>query len=398
MNAPIYFDYLSTTPVDPRVAEAMGRCLTMDGTFGNPHRARTATAGRRRWPWRARAQQVAGLIGADLREIVWTSGATEADNLAIKGVVDAARPRALPARTCSPRRSSTRRCSTAGGAGGRCGVRDRLAPDADGLVIAQAVDEALRPETCLVSIMHANNEIGTVNDIAAIAAWCRAPGCLLHVDAAQSAGKMPVDVRARRGSYVPVGAQVLRAERHRGAVPCAAVPARRCWADARRRARARLPSGTLPTHQIVGMGWRRRSPARNWRTSPGACARCATRCGRELAQIDGVTLNGHRESARLPGALNISVAGVEGEALLLSLSDFALSTGSACTSASLEPSYVLRALGLPDALAHSSLRISLGRFTARRTWRASSSDCARWYPPCAVKMPPDFSLRCLRAV
>jgi cysteine desulfurase len=230
--------------------------------------------------------------------------------------------------------------------------------------------------------MHANNEIGTVNDIAAIARVVRAPGCLLHVDAAQSAGKLPIDVRALDVDLLSdVGAQVLRPEGHRGAVR-ATHPARRCG---RRCTAAGTSAATAPAPcprtRSSAWGWRRRSPARNSRTESRRLTRAARRnCGRPVAQTDGVTLNGHREE-RLPGALNISVADVEGEALLLSLSEFALSTGSACTSASLEPSYVLRALGLPDALAHSSLRISLGRFTARRTWRALSSDCARWCRP-----------------
>ena len=365
MTHPVYLDYLSTTPVDPRVAEAMGRCLTLDGTFGNP------ASRSHRFGWEAEMaveaarRDVASLIGADLREIVWTSGATESDNLAIKGVVEAVR---------------------AGGAGGTHVVTSKiehkavldtvaaleaaglteatyLAPDGEGLITPDSVRAGLRPDTCLVSIMHANNEIGTVNDIAAIAEVTHEGGALLHVDAAQSVGKIPVDVRALDVDLMSLSAHKFYGPKGMGALFVRRHPRPRLMAQIHGGGHERgYRSGTLATHQIVGMGTAAAIATAELQKEGQRLASLRDALWAALASIHGVTLNGH-PSERLPGALNVSVADVEGEALLLSLSDFALSTGSACTSASLEPSYVLRALGLPDALAHSSLRISIGRFT-----------------------------------
>lgn len=368
MNRAVYLDYLATTPVDPRVAEVMGNCLTLDGTFGN------AASRSHRFGWEAEAavenarRQVASLIGADLREIVWTSGATEADNLAVKGVVEAARSAGSQRPHVVTSRIEHKAVLDAAAALESSGLAEVtwLDPDGDGRVSADSVRDALRADTCLVSIMHANNEIGTVNDIAAIAAVTRAAGVPLHVDAAQSAGKIPVDVNAldvdlmslsAHKFYGPKGVGVLFVRRH----PRPPLEAQIHGGGHERGYR----SGTLATHQAVGMGLAAEL-AQNELSAETARLR-ALRCSlwARLAQHAGVTLNGHPHE-RLPGALNFSVAGVEGEALLLSLSDFALSTGSACTSASLEPSYVLRAIGLPDALAHSSLRVSLGRFTTEQ--------------------------------
>ena len=367
MNRPVYFDYLATTPVDPRVAEAMARCLTLDGTFGNP------ASRSHRFGWEAEMavenarQQVAALIGADLREIVWTSGATEADNLALKGVVAAARaaqgatPHLL---TASIEHKAVLDAAQALEEDGLAAVT-RLPPGPDGRIDAEAVREALRPDTCLVSIMHANNEIGTINDIAAIAAVTRAAGVPLHVDAAQSAGKIPLDVRAldidllslsAHKFYGPKGVGALYLRRH----PRPALRAQIHGGGHERGYR----SGTLATHQIVGMGLAAELAAAEREAEARRLSELRDGLWQQLAAVGGVTLNGDPRE-RLPGALNFSTADVEGESLLLSLSDFALSTGSACNSANIEPSFVLRALGLPDALAHSSLRLSLGRFSTR---------------------------------
>ncbi|WP_439101125.1 aminotransferase class V-fold PLP-dependent enzyme [Congregibacter sp.] len=360
----VYFDYLSTTPVDPAVAEAMARCLTRDGTFGNP------ASRSHRFGWEAEMavenarQQLATLINADLREIAWTSGATESDNLALKGVVEAARE----AGNASPHvvtsaiehkavLDSCRHLESQGVA------VSYLKPDEQGLITPDAVRDALQDSSCLVSVMHANNEIGTINDIAGIAAVCRAAGVPLHVDAAQSVGKIPVDVKALDVDLLSISAHKFYGPKGIGALyqrrsPRVAVAAQMHGGGHERGLRA----GTLPTHQIVGMG-QAAATAQESLTFEGArLTALREELWSTLSGIDGVTLNGH-PTQRLPGALNISVSGVEGEALLLSLPEFALSTGSACTSASLEPSYVLRALGLPDALAHSSLRVSLGRFS-----------------------------------
>jgi cysteine desulfurase len=368
---PVYLDYLSTTPVDPAVAEAMAGCLTLDGCFGNP------ASRSHRFGWEAEMavegarQELAALINADLREIVFTSGATEADNLAIKGVVEAVRNGAVArgeGMASAPHVITSRiehkavldSCAALEAHGVAVSY---LGPDASGLISAQQVADALRDETCLVSIMHANNEIGTVNDIAAIARVTRAAGVPLHVDAAQSVGKIPVDVRAldvdllsisAHKFYGPKGIGALY-RRRRDAVPVV----EQMHGGGHERG---MRSGTLPTHQIVGMGKAAELAAAGLAEEAQRLQSLRERLWDSLADLPGISLNGSAER-RLPGALNISVSGVEGEALLLSLPDFALSTGSACTSASLEPSYVLRALGLPDALAHSSLRVSLGRYS-----------------------------------
>lgn len=367
MPLPIYFDYLSTTPVDPAVAEAMGRCLTIDGNFGNP------ASRSHRFGWEAEMavegarQQVAALINADLREIIWTSGATEADNLAIKGVAAAARHRGVQAphvvTSAIEHKAVLDSCRALEAEGVQVTY---LAPDADGLVVPAAVAEALRPETCLVSVMHANNEIGTINDIAGIAAVCRPAGVPLHVDAAQSIGKIAVDVRALDVDLLSMSAHKFYGPKGIGALyrrrnPKIAVEPQIHGGGHEQG----LRSGTLPTHQIVGMGRAAEVAGEMLETEAARLGALRDRLWQGCAAVDGVTLNGHL-TRRLPGALNISVSDVEGEALLLSLPEFALSTGSACTSASLEPSFVLRALGLPDALAHSSLRVSLGRFTEDR--------------------------------
>ncbi|EAQ99493.1 aminotransferase class V-fold PLP-dependent enzyme [Congregibacter litoralis] len=364
MTKLVYFDYLSTTPVDPAVAEAMTRCLTMDGTFGNP------ASRSHRFGWEAEMavenarQQLASLINADLREIAWTSGATESDNLALKGVVEAAREagNATPHLVTSAIEhkavlDSARHLESQGVA------VTYLKPDGEGLITPDAVRGAIQDNSCLVSVMHANNEIGTTNDIAGIAAVCREVGVPLHVDAAQSVGKIPVDVKALDVDLLSISAHKFYGPKGIGALyqrrnPRVAVAAQMHGGGHERGLRA----GTLPTHQIVGMGQAAATAREALSAEVTRLTYLRERLWSSLSGVEGLTLNGH-PTQRLPGALNISVAGVEGEALLLSLPEFALSTGSACTSASLEPSYVLRSLGLPDALAHSSLRVSLGRFS-----------------------------------
>jgi len=361
---PVYLDYLSTTPVDPAVADAMARCLGPDGCFGNP------ASRSHRFGWEAEMavegarQQLAALINADLREIVFTSGATESDNLAIRGVVEAAvgieYSRAHIVTSSIEHKAVLDSCKALEMRGAAVTY---IEPDSEGLIPARQVTEALRDNTVLVSIMHANNEIGTVNDVAAIARATHEAGVPLHVDAAQSVGKLPVDVReldvdllsiSAHKFYGPKGIGALYRRRRDGVAL-----AEQIHGGGHERG---MRSGTLPTHQIVGMGRAAELADRGLAEEGARLAALRDRLWEALGDIPGIRLNGHRQQ-RLPGALNISVSDVEGEALLLSLPEFALSTGSACTSASLEPSYVLRALGLPDALAHSSLRVSLGRYT-----------------------------------
>ena len=361
MNS-VYLDYLSTTPLDAQVAAAMAECLTLDGTFGNP------ASRSHRYGWEAEMavetarQQLAALIGADVREIVFTSGATEADNLAIKGVAEAA----LEQRPVHIVTAATEHKAVLDS----CRALERrgvsvtyVPPDGQGLISPRAVAAALRPETCLVSVMHANNEIGTINDVAAIAEVAHAGGAPLHVDAAQSVGKIAVDVGALDVDLLSISAHKFYGPKGVGALYRRRRNPVQLEAQIHGGGHERgLRSGTLATHQIVGMGKAAQLAMATLADESARLCGLRRRLLAAIADIPGLRLNGHAER-RLPGALNISVADVDGEALLLSLPEFALSTGSACTSASLEPSHVLRALGLPDALAHSSLRISLGRFS-----------------------------------
>ena len=362
MRKPIYLDYLATTPVDPRVVEKMLQCLSMDGIFGN------AASRSHIYGWKAEEaveqarRQVADLIGADPREIVWTSGATESDNLAIKGVAQYHRERGRHLVTSRiEHKAVLDSCRYLEDEGFEVTY---LEPGADGLIAPQAVAAALRPDTILVSIMHANNELGTVNDIAAIGRVTRAAGVLFHCDAAQGAGKLPLDLGelevdlmslSAHKMYGPKGVGVLYVRRQ----PRVRLQAQMHGGDHERGMR----SGTLATHQVVGMGEAARLAAASLQEEIERLTDLRERFWAGISDLGDIQVNGHRQQ-RLPGALNVAVAGVDGEVLLMSLKDLALSTGSACTSASLEPSYVLRAIGLPDELAHSSLRFSFGRFTS----------------------------------
>ncbi|MEM1142193.1 MAG: aminotransferase class V-fold PLP-dependent enzyme [Pseudomonadota bacterium] len=367
MTRPIYLDYLSTTPVDPEVVEAMVKCLDHEGTFGNP------ASRSHRFGWEAdmavetARQQVAELINADIREIVWTSGATEADNLAVKGVIDAelgnsdseGSPHVVT--SAIEHKAVLDSCHALE----QRGIEVSYAPpDARGLVTSDAVAAAMRPNTRLVSVMHANNEIGTINDIAAIAEVAHDAGALLHVDAAQTIGKIPVDVQHLDADLVSMSAHKFYGPKGVGALYVRRRPGATLRAQIHGGGHERgMRAGTLATHQLVGMGQAAALAQRKLSSESERLRNLRDQLWDSVSSIDGVTLNGD-PSFRLPGALNISVARVDGEALMLALSEFALSTGSACTSESLEPSYVLRAIGLPDALAHSSLRISLGRYTS----------------------------------
>jgi len=361
MKQPIYLDYLATTPVDPRVAEKMVQCLTMEGNFGNPA-SRSHLYG-----WRAEEavenarRQVADLINADPREIVWTSGATEADNLAIKGVAHFHRERGRHIVTSRiEHKAVLDTCAHLEGEGFSVTY---LEPGRDGLIPPAAVADALGDETVLVSIMHANNEIGTINDIGAIGEITRAAGVLFHVDAAQSAGKIPIDLELLKVDLMSLSGHKMYGPKGVGALFVRRRPRVLLEAQMHGGGHERgMRSGTLATHQIVGMGEAARIAREEMAEEAQRLTALRERFWEGLQDLADVAINGH-PTQRLPGALNLSFGGVEGESLLMSLKDLAVSTGSACTSASLEPSYVLRALGLPDALAHSSIRFSFGRFT-----------------------------------
>ena len=360
MKKAVYLDYAATTPVDERVARKIGQCLVHDGNFGNPA-SKSHVYG-----WQAdeaveeARAQVARLINADPREIVWTSGATESDNLAIKGVAEGASRRHIVT-SAIEHKAVLDTCAHLEHRGFEVTY---LVPGPDGIVTPEQVGGALRPDTLLVSLMHANNEIGVINDVAAVAEVCRKAGVLMHVDAAQSAGKveldtqaMPIDLISLSGHkiYGPKGVGVLYVRRN---------PPVRLNAQVHGGGHERgMRSGTLPTHQVVGMGEACDIMRREMATENERILKLRRRLWSLLKQVPGAVLNGD-EQRRLPGCLNVAFEGVDGETLLLALDDIAVSSGSACTSASVEPSYVLRALGVPDALAHASLRFSIGRYTS----------------------------------
>ncbi len=361
MKLPIYLDYSATTPCDPRVVEKMVQCLTLEGNFGNPA-SRSHMFG-----WKAEEavenarRQLADLIGADPREIVWTSGATESDNLAIKGAAHFYQTKGKHIITSRiEHKAVLDTCRQLEREGFEVTYLD---PTPAGLIEPQQVADALRPDTILVSLMHANNEIGTLNDIAAIGELCRGKGVLLHVDGAQSVGKIPVDVEALKIDLLSISAHKMYGPKGIGALYVRRKPRVRLEAQMHGGGHERgFRSGTLPTHQIVGLGEAARIAREEMSAENERLMALRQRLWDRLCGMEQVFLNGDAER-RLPGNLNVSFAFVEGESLIMAVKDIAVSSGSACTSASLEPSYVLRALGLSDELAHSSLRLSLGRFT-----------------------------------
>ncbi len=361
MKFPIYLDYAATTPVDPRVAAHMAGFLTADGVFGNPA-SRSHSYG-----WQAEAAveearaQVAELVGADPREIVWTSGATEADNLALKGCAQAHRDRGRHLITSKiEHKAVLDTCEYLETEGFDVTYLD---PDAQGLIQPGAVAAALRDDTILVSVMHVNNELGTLNDIAAIGAVCRARGVLYHVDAAQSAGKIPIDLSRLAVDLMSFSAHKIHGPKGVGALYVRRKPRVRLRAQMHGGGHERgMRSGTLATHQVVGMGEAFRIAGAEMAADSAHIGALRARFWNAVRELGEVYLNGCPTQC-VPGILNLSFGAVDGESLLLALRDLAVSTGSACTSASLEPSHVLRALGIEDALAFSALRFSIGRFT-----------------------------------
>lgn len=361
INLPIYLDYSATTPVDPRVADKMRQFLTPDGEFGNPA-SRSHSFG-----WHAEEavdearKQVAALIGADPREIVWTSGGTESDNLAIKGAAHFYQKKGKHIVTVKTEHKAVL---------DTCRQLERegfevtyLAPQADGLLDLAELEASLRDDTVLVSVMHVNNEIGVVQDIGAIGKMTRERGIILHVDAAQGAGKVPIDVHEMQVDLMTLSAHKIYGPKGIGALYICRKPRVRLEAQMHGGGHERgLRSGTLPTHQIVGMGEAFRIAREEMAEESARIRALRDRLWDGLNKMEEVYLNGDLEQ-RVPGNLNVSFNFVEGESLIMALKDVAVSSGSACTSASLEPSYVLRALGRNDELAHSSLRFTIGRFT-----------------------------------
>ena len=359
MNKPVYLDYAATTPVDPSVAEQMMKYLTPDGVFGNPA-SRSHGFG-----WQAEAavessrRQVAELINADPREIVWTSGATESDNLAIKGAV-AGHDNPHIVTSVIEHKAVLDTCKWLE----QQGIEVTwLTPDPDGRILPGQVSEALRDNTVLVSLMLVNNELGCITDVAAIGNILRERGVLFHVDAAQAAGKMPVDVSALSVDLMSLSGHKVYGPKGIGALYVRRSPDVRIEAQIHGGGHERgMRSGTLPTHQIVGMGKAFAIAKDSLESEAARLEELRASFLQGLAGLDGVTLNGSGEH-RVPGIVNLAFEGVEAESLMLGLRDLAVSSGSACASATIEPSFVLRGIGLSDELAHRALRFSFGRFS-----------------------------------
>jgi len=361
MKTPIYFDYAATTPVDPRVAQKMSECLLAEGKFGNP------ASRSHKFGWEAEEavevarRQVADLVNCDPREIVWTSGATESDNLAIKGVAHFYKSKGQHIITSKIEHKAVL---------DTCRQLERegfevtyLEPGEDGLVTPESVEASIREDTTIVSIMHVNNEIGVVNDIAAIGEITRNHKVFFHVDAAQSVGKMKIDLEDLKVDLMAFSAHKVYGPKGVGALYVRRKPRVRLEAQIHGGGHERgMRSGTLATHQLVGMGEAFRIANEEMNAESERITALRERLLDGLENMEEVYVSGDMDH-RVPGIINMSFNYVEGESLIMSLPDLAVSSGSACTSASLEPSYVLRALGMNDELAHSSLRFSIGRFT-----------------------------------
>jgi len=361
MQLPIYLDYSATTPVDPRVVERMLPYLRQH--FGNPA-SRSHSFG-----WTAEKavedarEQVAALVGADAREIIFTSGATESINLALKGVAHFYRDRGKHLVTVKTEHKATldsmRELEREGFAVTYLDVQP------DGLLDLTALEAALRADTICVSVMYVNNEIGVIQDIAAIGELCRARGIVFHVDAAQATGKVAIDLGSLKVDLMSLSGHKTYAPKGIGALYVRRKPRVRLEAQMHGGGHERgLRSGTLATHQIVGMGEAFRIARAEMATENERIRMLRDRLWQGLGRIDEVYVNGDLER-RVPHNLNLSFNFVEGESLIMAIKDVAVSSGSACTSASLEPSYVLRALGRSDELAHSSIRFTVGRFTTQ---------------------------------
>jgi len=362
LQFPIYLDYSATTPVDPRVVDRMIPFLREK--FGNPASRSHAYGWEAEQAVELAREQVAALVGADPREIVWTSGATESINLALKGAANFYRERGRHLITVKTEHKAT--LDTMRELERQGFELTYLDVDAEGMVDLAGLERALRPDTILVSVMYVNNEIGVIQDIPAIGELLRARGVLFHVDAAQATGKLPIDLSRLKVDLMSFSAHKTYGPKGVGALYIRRKPRVRIEAQIHGGGHERgFRSGTLPTHQIVGMGEAFRIAGEEMATENERIRMLRDKLHRGLAEIEEIFLNGHPEQ-RVPHNLNMSFAYVEGESLMMAIKDVAVSSGSACTSASLEPSYVLRALGRSDELAHSSIRFTIGRFTTEQ--------------------------------
>ena len=361
LSIPIYLDYSATTPVDERVAKAMANCLTKEGTFGNPA-SRSHPYG---WDSEKLIDQarinVANLLGADKREIIWTSGATESDNLAIKGAAYFYKEKGNHLITLSTEHKAvldTMRFLEAEGF-----EVTYLDPKDNGLVDIDELKKAIKPTTILISIMHVNNEIGVIQDLESIGKLCKENKIVFHVDAAQSPGKVEIDVNKFNIDLCALSAHKAYGPKGIGALYVRRKPRIRLQPQMHGGGHERgFRSGTLPTHQIVGMGEAFKYAKTEMAKDNKKIKKLRDMLWDGLKDMEEIYLNGDLNQ-RIPGNLNISFNFVEGESLIMAIKDIAVSSGSACTSASLEPSYVLRALGREDELAHSSIRMTIGKYT-----------------------------------
>jgi cysteine desulfurase len=363
LSTPIYLDYAATTPVDPTVADVMAKCLTLDGNFGNP------ASRSYRFGWMAEEavdvarNQISDALNCDPREIVFTSGATESNNLAIKGVAQGYASKGKHIITVNTEHKAVLdTCEYLEEQGFEVTY---LCVQQDGLVNLDDLKNAMRDDTILVSVMHVNNELGVIQDIRTIGELCRDKGVLLHVDGAQSVGKIAIDLAELPVDLLSISAHKMYGPKGMGALFVRRRPKINLVAQIHGGGHERgMRSGTLATHQIVGMGEAITLAVANLADEGKRIMALRDALWKGIEQIGDVYLNGH-ETQRIPGILNVSFAGVDGESLMMGLNDIAVSSGSACTSASLEPSYVLKAIGRSNELAHAGIRFSVGRFTTQ---------------------------------
>ena len=361
LTIPIYLDYSSTTPVDPRVAAKMSECLTKEGVFGNPaSRSHSFGWESEKLIYEARGN-VAKLIKANKKEIVWTSGATESDNLAIKGAAHFYKEKGNHLITLTTEHKAVldtmRHLETEGF------EVTYMNPKDNGLVDIDELKSLIKPTTTVISIMHVNNEIGVIQDLETIGKICRDNKIVFHVDAAQSPGKVDIDVDKYNIDLLSLSAHKVYGPKGIGALYVRRKPRIRLQPQMHGGGHERgFRSGTLPTHQVVGMGEAFKIAEEEMESDNKRISILRDKLWNGLNSIEEIYLNGDMKQ-RIPGNLNVSFNFVEGESLIMAIKDMAVSSGSACTSASLEPSYVLRALGRSDELAHSSLRISIGKYT-----------------------------------
>ncbi|PCI67847.1 MAG: IscS subfamily cysteine desulfurase [Gammaproteobacteria bacterium] len=365
MKQPIYLDYAATTPADPAVVKAMMECLGAEGHFGNP------ASRSHRFGWQAEElvdiarNQVADLIGADPREIIWTSGATESDNLAIKGIAEA-NGKGHIITSAFEHKAVLDCCVYLENKGFQVTY---LKPSANGFISAQQVESAIQNDTILITIMMVNNELGSIQPIAEIGEVASKNNILFHVDAAQAAGKIPIDLNTLKVDFMSFSAHKIYAPKGMGVLYARINQQPNITAQIHGGGHERgLRSGTLATHQIVGMGLAFEIARKELQANDQHVFECKQLFMQGVCDIKGISVNagieGHKTTEKMvAGIINLQFEGVDSEMLIMAFKDLAISSGSACTSASVEPSYVLKTLGLSDLASHSSLRFSFGRFT-----------------------------------